>query len=100
MIKKAKKMMEQLSCIIIGGFPMDNNDILIRLRYALDIKNNDMIKIFKEGGIELSKEDVLKVLTKTPESEGDDMDSVLDASENADHIRVDKIGRASCRERE
>lgn len=68
---------------------MDNNDILIRLRYALDIKNNDMIKIFKEGGIELSKEDVLKVLTKTPESEGDDMDSVLDASENVDHIRVD-----------
>lgn len=68
---------------------MDNNDILIRLRYALDIKNNDMIKIFKEGGIELSKEDLLKVLTKTPESEGDDMDSVLDASENADHIRVD-----------
>src|SRR5690606_17441121 len=51
--------------------------------------NNDMIKIFKEGGIELSKEEVLKVLTKTPESEGDDMDSVLDASENADHIRVD-----------
>ena len=29
---------------------MENNDILIRLRYALDIKNTDMVKIFKLGG--------------------------------------------------
>ena len=36
---------------------MDNNDILIRLRYALDIKNSDMVEIFKLGGIELQKED-------------------------------------------
>ena len=34
---------------------MDNNDILIRLRYALDIKNSDMVEIFKLGGIELQK---------------------------------------------
>lgn len=67
---------------------MDNNDILIRLRYALDIKNNDMVKIFKEGGIELSKEDILKVLTKTPESD-DDLDDVMEAPETDDHIRVD-----------
>jgi uncharacterized protein YehS (DUF1456 family) len=60
---------------------MDNNDIIIRLRYALDIKNNDMVKIFKEGGIELSKEDLLKVLTKTPEEEG--------GPGQEDHIPVD-----------
>ncbi|TMU88367.1 DUF1456 family protein [Bacillus sp. BHET2] len=44
---------------------MDNNDILIRLRYALDIKNTEMVEIFKLGGIDLTKEQVLKVLTKS-----------------------------------
>lgn len=28
---------------------MDNNDILIRLRYALEIKNSEMAEIFKLG---------------------------------------------------
>lgn len=60
---------------------MDNNDLLIRLRYALDIKNNDMVEIFKLGGIEFSKEDVLKVLTKTPEDE--------DLKGKEDHIPLD-----------
>ena len=41
---------------------MINNDILIRLRYALDIKDTDMVKIFKLGGIEIAKEDVQKML--------------------------------------
>lgn len=44
---------------------MENNDILIRLRYALDIKNKEMVEIFKLGGIEISKEDVMKLLTKS-----------------------------------
>ncbi|WP_171050788.1 DUF1456 family protein [Bacillus sp. BHET2] len=44
---------------------IDNNDILIRLRYALDIKNTEMVEIFKLGGIDLTKEQVLKVLTKS-----------------------------------
>ncbi len=48
---------------------MDNNDILIRLRYALDIKNADMVKIFKLGGIEVTKEEVVKMLSKTKESD-------------------------------
>lgn len=60
---------------------MDNNDLLIRLRYALDIKNSDMVEIFKLGGIEFSKEDVLKVLTKTPEDE--------DIKGREDHIPLD-----------
>ena len=37
---------------------MNNNDILIRLRYALDIKNTDMVEIFKLGGFEVTKEEV------------------------------------------
>ncbi|MEI5908057.1 DUF1456 family protein [Bacillus spongiae] len=48
---------------------IDNNDILIRLRYALDIKNTDMVEIFKLGGINLSKEEVLKVLTKSEDTD-------------------------------
>lgn len=44
---------------------MDNNDILIRIRYALDIKNADMIKIFKLGGIDVTREELPKILTKS-----------------------------------
>lgn len=44
---------------------MDNNDILIRLRYALEIKNKEMAEIFKLGGTDVSVPDVVKILTKT-----------------------------------
>jgi uncharacterized protein YehS (DUF1456 family) len=50
---------------------MENNDILIRLRYALDIKNNDMVEIFKLGGIETTKEEVLEILTKSTNDEAE-----------------------------
>ena len=55
---------------ILGGIKMDmnNNDILIRLRYALDIKDTDMVKIFKLGGIEVTTDEVRKLLTKTKDS--------------------------------
>ena len=43
---------------------MSNNDILIRLRYALDMKDADIVEIFKLGGVELTIEDVLKILIK------------------------------------
>ena len=48
---------------------MENQDILIRLRYALDIKDTDMVEIFKLGGIQLTKEEVLKMLTKSNNSQ-------------------------------
>ncbi|MDX5474725.1 MAG: DUF1456 family protein [Bacillaceae bacterium] len=50
---------------------MTNNDILIRLRYALDIKDMDMVEIFKLGGVELTKEEVQKMLAKQPDEEYD-----------------------------
>jgi uncharacterized protein YehS (DUF1456 family) len=55
---------------------MTNNDILIRLRYALDIKNTDMVEIFKLGGIEVTKEEVLNMLIKSKDSNevGDDVE--------------------------
>lgn len=50
---------------------MDNNDILIRLRYALEIKDKDMVKILQLGDITMNREEVAKLLTKTPISEDD-----------------------------
>ncbi|RDI39182.1 DUF1456 family protein [Falsibacillus pallidus] len=50
---------------------MNNNDILIRLRYALDIKNTDMLEIFKLGGVEVTREELAELLTKTTDRERD-----------------------------
>ncbi|KOO41205.1 DUF1456 family protein [Priestia koreensis] len=66
---------------------MDNNDVLIRLRYALDIKNTDMIEMFKLGGVEVTKEELFKILTKSPES----YDSDEDLSAHDDRITCDNI---------
>ncbi|MEG0268204.1 MAG: DUF1456 family protein [Carnobacterium sp.] len=43
---------------------MNNNDRLVRLRYALDIKDAEMVDIFKLGEFDITKEDVQKMLTK------------------------------------
>ena len=48
---------------------MDNNDILIRLRYAMDIKDKEMVKIFKLGGLEVTIEEVRKMLIKSKSSD-------------------------------
>ena len=63
---------------------MNNNDILIRLRYALDIKNADMIEIFKLGGVSVTKEDVIKLLKKTN-------DDYEDADLDEDYIYCDNF---------
>lgn len=55
---------------------MNNNDILIRLRYALDIKDTEIVDIFKLGGVEITKEDVIKMLTKSNEEEEDNQDQL------------------------
>lgn len=47
---------------------MNNNDRLIRLRYALEIKDTEMIEIFKLGGTQVTKEEVLLLLTKVDDS--------------------------------
>jgi uncharacterized protein YehS (DUF1456 family) len=48
---------------------MLNNDITIRLRYALDIKDTDMVEIFKLGGVNVTKDDVRMMLQKIDEDE-------------------------------
>ncbi|MBM7662162.1 uncharacterized protein YehS (DUF1456 family) [Bacillus mesophilus] len=55
---------------------MTNKDILIRLRYALDIRNTEMVEIFKLGDTELSKEEVIKILTKSKEEELDENEEI------------------------
>jgi uncharacterized protein YehS (DUF1456 family) len=61
---------------------MENNDILIRLRYAQDIKNTDMVEIFKLGGVKVTKEEVLKMLKKPDDTYGE-----IDVEENEDYIK-------------
>lgn len=48
---------------------MLNNDIMIRLRYGLDIKDTDMVEIFKLGGVNVTKDDVRMRLQKIDEDE-------------------------------
>ncbi|MGG0657211.1 DUF1456 family protein [Rummeliibacillus pycnus] len=62
---------------------MENNDILIRLRYALDIKDKDMVDIFKLGGVEVTRDELRKILTKSK----DEYDEADDVSESNDQIK-------------
>ncbi|MER2000615.1 MAG: DUF1456 family protein [Lysinibacillus sp.] len=48
---------------------MTNNDILIRLRYALDIKNVDMVEMFKLGGAHVTKDELMNMLIKVQDDE-------------------------------
>ena len=43
---------------------MTNNDFLRRFRYALNIKDNIMVQIFKKGNIIVTREDVIDYLKK------------------------------------
>ena len=43
---------------------MTNNDFLRRLRYALNIKDNIMIQIFKKGNLIVTREDVIDYLKR------------------------------------
>lgn len=53
---------------------MNHNDRLTRLRYALDIKDKDMVEVFSLGGFTLNQEEVQSLMKKLPKEE--------DATEN------------------
>lgn len=57
---------------------MNNNDILIRLRYALNLKDAEMIEIFKLGDYKVTLEEVQKMLIKSKDS---DHQAALDEDE-------------------
>ncbi|SFB06323.1 MULTISPECIES: DUF1456 family protein [unclassified Bacillus (in: firmicutes)] len=65
---------------------MDNNDILIRLRYALEIKNAEIAKIFKLGGVEVTVPEVVKILTKSSDGYDDD-----DYAEDEENIKCNNV---------
>ena len=48
---------------------MNNNDILRRLRYALDISNPTMIEIFQLSGCTIEQPTLVKLLKKEEEEE-------------------------------
>ncbi|MFD6438914.1 DUF1456 family protein [Peribacillus sp. NPDC060186] len=68
---------------------MHNHDILIRLRYALDIKNKDMVEIFKLGDIEVTREEVMQILTKP--KDGYDLDTDMDEIEDEEGIKCNNM---------
>jgi len=53
---------------------MNNNDRLVRLRYALDLKDAEMVEIFKLGDTDVSVGDVRYLLSKQDDSEIEDDD--------------------------
>lgn len=61
---------------------MDNNDTLIRLKNALDIKDKEMIEIFKLGGIDLTSEELRKILIQSKKVNSDEVEVENDIEEN------------------
>lgn len=57
---------------------MTNNDILVRLRYALDLKDKEMVDIFKLGDYEVTLEEVKKMLMKSKDTNSFDGEATED----------------------
>ena len=66
---------------------MDNNDILIRLRYAIDIKDIEMVEIFKLGGLEVTVEEVRKMLIKSKSSYHNEVVNHGEIEERVENIK-------------
>jgi uncharacterized protein YehS (DUF1456 family) len=66
---------------------MDNNDILIRLRYAIDIKDIEMVEIFKLGGLEVTEEEVRKMLIKSKNSYHNEVGNHCEIEERVENIK-------------
>lgn len=60
---------------------MNNNDRLVRLRYALDIKDAEMVDIFKLGDLETTKEEVQQLLTKVKGKQSQEEDEGYSVNE-------------------
>lgn len=62
---------------------MEIKDMFIRLRYALEIKNKEMVEIFQLGGVEITLPEVIQLLAKTEDEDeqeqGNASTSMLDS---------------------
>ena len=47
---------------------MNNNDLLTRLRFALDLDDSTMVEIFELGGQEMSRNNVAALLERTEDN--------------------------------
>lgn len=54
---------------------MNNNDRLLRLRYAIDLKDSDFIKSFELGGVPITKKEARSVLTKVQDKHEDNAEN-------------------------
>jgi len=59
---------------------MNNNEILIKIKHALNIKDEEMTEIFKFGGIDLSNEEIQKMLIESKEGCSDEFDDEIEES--------------------
>ncbi|MGC7871300.1 DUF1456 family protein [Desulfosporosinus sp. SYSU MS00001] len=68
---------------------MDNNDILVRIRYALNLRDTEMVEIFKFGGLELTEDMVKKMLIKSmnPYRHNDTAEDQGDVESKEERIR-------------
>lgn len=67
-----KKTANMLEAYQEGAERMNNNDRLVRLRYALDLKDTEMAEIFSLGEADVSLGDVRYMLSKQDEQDEDD----------------------------
>jgi uncharacterized protein YehS (DUF1456 family) len=70
---------------------MTNNDLLVRLRYALDLKNSEMVEIFKLGGYEVSIDEVIKMLVKSKDSNEGEVDEDEESYIKVNHFIVESF---------
>lgn len=75
---------------------MNNNDRLVRLRYALDLKDEQLVEIFELGQQDLSKAEVQKLLKKVKTAENSH--SGIEDSEDEDYA-ADTLYEKSCSNR-
>ncbi len=64
---------------------MTNNDILRRLRYAMDIKDSTMIEIFKLSEYEIARSDLIALLKKEEE------EGYVECSDNVMELFLDGL---------
>lgn len=51
---------------------MNNNDVVIRLRYALSLSNQEIEEMFKLGGVRVSDSDLDRILTRQEKDQSHD----------------------------
>ncbi|MDO9423212.1 MAG: DUF1456 family protein [Methylobacter sp.] len=56
---------------------MINNDVLRRVRYALELKDQTMIEIFALNDVEINRDELLKLLKKDNEADFVELDNKL-----------------------